>query len=148
MTIMSPGVTPVGEGIDDVVWSILGQTYTLKQHSEASLAWHALFPTGTFVPPHVHPTQDEFIYVLTGRYDLWLNGKEFTAGPGDLVRMPMGLPHGIFNRSGEDATSLFWVAPTRDLRGLFERIHNLTDPAEVVRIAAEHEVNFLPPAEN
>jgi hypothetical protein len=62
--------------------------------------------------------------------------------------MPMGLPHGIFNRSGEDATSLFWVAPTRDLRGLFERIHNLTDPADVVRIAAEHEVNFLPPAEN
>jgi hypothetical protein len=28
---------------------------------------------------------------------------------------------------------------------LFERIHNLPDPAEVVRIAAEHEVNFLPP---
>jgi hypothetical protein len=44
-----------------------------------------------------------------------------------------------------DATSLFWVAPTRSLKELFERIHNLPDPAEVVRIAAEHEVNFLPP---
>jgi hypothetical protein len=40
---------------------------------------------------------------------------------------------------------MFWVSPTRSLRGLFERIHNLTDPVEVVRIASEHEVHFLPP---
>jgi len=40
---------------------------------------------------------------------------------------------------------VFWVAPSRSLRALFERIHNLADPAEVVRIAAEHEVHFLPP---
>ncbi len=59
--------------------------------------------------------------------------------------MPMGIPHGIFNKSDADATSLFWVAPTRSLRELFERIHNVPDPAEVVRIAAEHEVDFLPP---
>jgi hypothetical protein len=28
---------------------------------------------------------------------------------------------------------------------LFDKLHNLTDPAEVVRISAQHEVNFLPP---
>ncbi|MCT8973492.1 cupin domain-containing protein [Microbaculum marinisediminis] len=147
MMVMPAGITPSTEGFDGVVWSILGQTYTLKQHSDHSMAWHALFPSGTFVPPHVHPTQDEFIYVLSGRYDLWLDGKEFTATAGDLVRMPMGIPHGIFNKSGADATSLFWVAPTRSLKSLFERIHNVPDPAEVVRIAAEHEVDFLPPAD-
>ncbi|WP_436643285.1 cupin domain-containing protein [Microbaculum sp. FT89] len=145
MIVMPAGITPSQEGFDGVVWSILGQTYTLKQHSDHSMAWHALFPSGTFVPPHVHPTQDEFVYVLSGRYDLWLDGKEFTATAGDLVRMPMGIPHGIFNKSDADATSLFWVAPTRSLKGLFERIHNVPDPAEVVRIAAEHEVDFLPP---
>ena len=41
--------------------------------------------------------------------------------------------------------ALFWVTPALSLRQLFERIHNLSDPAEVVRIAAEHEVEFLPP---
>lgn len=51
-----------------VVWSILGQTYTLKQVSKNSMAWHAEFPPGTFVPPHTHATQDEFVYVLTGHY--------------------------------------------------------------------------------
>ena len=145
MIEMPPGVTPAKEGFGNVVWNILGQTYTLKQHSEASMAWHAVFPDGTFVPPHIHPTQDEFVYVLSGRYDLWLDGKDFVAKAGDLVRMPKGIPHGIFNKSGETATSLFWVAPTRSLKELFERIHNLPDPQEVVRRAAEHEVNFLPP---
>ena len=59
--------------------------------------------------------------------------------------MPMNVPHGIFNKSTANVTCLFWVAPTQSLRALFERIHNLTDPEEVVRIAAEHEVHFLPP---
>jgi quercetin dioxygenase-like cupin family protein len=145
MTTMPAGVTPASEGFDNVVWSILGQTYTLKQQSADSLAWHAEFPDGTFVPPHIHPTQDEFVYVLSGRYDLWLDGKDSTAKAGDLVRMPRGIPHGIFNKSGETATSLFWVTPTRSLKTLFDRIHQVPDPAEVVRIAAEHDVNFLPP---
>lgn len=145
MITMPAGITPAADGFGGVVWSILGQTYTLKQRSDNSMGWHAVFPPGTFVPPHVHPTQDEFIYVLSGRYDLWLDGKESVATAGDLVRMPMGVPHGIFNKSGEPATSFFWVAPTRALYGLFSRIHNVPDPAEVVRIAAEHEVDFLPP---
>ena len=145
MSAMTGGVTKAGTGLDGIVWNILGQTYTLKQQSADSLAWHAVFPDGTFVPPHIHPTQDEFVYVLSGRYDLWLDGKDFTATAGDLVRMPKGLPHGIFNKSGETATSLFWVTPTRSLKTLFDRIHQVPDPAEVVRIAAEHEVNFLPP---
>src|ERR1700692_2275907 len=90
MIDMPPGIPTANEGFGNTVWSILGQTYTLKQHSDASMAWHAVFPSGTFVPPHV-PTQDEFVYVLSGRYDLWLDGKEFAAQAGDLVRMPMGL---------------------------------------------------------
>lgn len=28
------------------------------------------------------------------------------------------------------------------------QLHNLTDPAEVVRISAQHEVDFLPPEAN
>ncbi|ABQ29547.1 MULTISPECIES: cupin domain-containing protein [Acidiphilium] len=145
MNEMPPGITRADEGIGGVVWNVLGQTYTLKQESEHSMAWHAVFPPGTFVPPHIHPTQDEFIYMLEGKFDLWLDGQDLSAGPGDLVRMPMNRPHGIFNRSDADVKCVFWVAPSRSLRALFERIHNLADPAEVVRIAAEHEVHFLPP---
>jgi hypothetical protein len=31
---------------------------------------------------------------------------------------------------------------------LFDKLHNLQDPNEVIRISAEHEVNFLPPDAN
>lgn len=145
MSTMTAGVTRAAEGYEGAVWNILGQTYTLKEQSESAMGWHAVFPPGTFVPPHIHPTQDEFIYMLEGKFDLWLNGKDTTATAGDLVRMPMNIPHGIFNKSPSVVKCFFWVSPTRSLRTLFERIHNLADPAEVVRIAAEHEVNFLPP---
>ena len=41
--------------------------------------------------------------------------------------------------------ALMRESPARGLYTLFTRIHNVPDPGEVVRIAAEHEVNFLPP---
>lgn len=145
MSAMPPGLIKAADGLDGVVWNILGQTYTLKQDSDQSMAWHAVFPPGTFVPPHIHPMQDEFIYMLDGKFDLWLDGQDLVATAGDLVRMPMNLPHGIFNKSAGLVTCLFWVTPSRSLRGLFERINNLADHVEVVRIAAEHEVDFLPP---
>jgi quercetin dioxygenase-like cupin family protein len=142
---MTAGITRAGEGEGGVAWNILGQTYKPMQHSEASFAFETLFPDGTFVPPHVHATQDEFIYMLDGKFELFLDGQTRFAGTGDLIRLPMGLPHGIFNKSGQPVRALFWVAPSRGLYELFTRIHNVSDPGEVVRIASEYEVEFLPP---
>jgi quercetin dioxygenase-like cupin family protein len=97
------------------------------------------------VPPHIHPTQDEFIYVFEGRFDLVLDGQQANASAGDLIHLPRGIPHGLFNHSQANITCLFWVSPTRKLWDLFQAIHNVPDPGEVVRLAALHEVNFLPP---
>ena len=67
------------------------------------------------------------------------------AGAGDLIRLPMGSKHGIFNRSAANTRALFWVAPSRRLYDLFVQIDKVADPAEVVRIAAEYNIHFLPP---
>jgi quercetin dioxygenase-like cupin family protein len=139
------GITRSGEGLDGVIWNILGQTYKPVQLSESSFAFDTLFPPGTFVPPHFHPDQDEFIRILEGDFDLWLEGEDLKAGAGDLIRMPMGCKHGIFNKSNAPVRALFWVAPSKGLYELFTRIDNVADPAEVVRIAAEHNIHFLPP---
>ena len=147
MQAMTAGITPDKEGIDGIVWNILGQTYVPKQVSDASFSWHATFPPETFVPPHIHPDQDEFIYMLDGHFDLILDGQEASADGGDLIRLPMGISHGIFNKSDAPVTCLFWVAPTGGLWDLFQKIHDVADPAEVVRMAADHGVNFLPPPE-
>ena len=142
---LTAGVTQQGSSVDGLVWHILGQTYKPLQVSESSFAWHASLPPGTFVPPHIHPTQEEFIYVFEGRFDLVLDGQPSNASAGDLIRLPRGIPHGLFNHSQADITCLFWVSPTRRLWDLFQAINNVPDPAEVVRLAALHEVNFLPP---
>ena len=124
---MTPGITKAGTGIDGISWNILGQTYVPKQVSENSFSWHATFPPGTFVPPHIHPTQDEFIYMLDGRFDLVLEGREFVATTGDLIRLPMNLPHGIFNKTDQTVKCFFWVTPTRKLYDLFWAIHSMKE---------------------
>jgi quercetin dioxygenase-like cupin family protein len=139
------GITRDGESLDNVVWDILGQTYKPVQLSASSFAFDTLFPPGTFVPPHFHPDQDEFIRVLDGDFDIWLDGAEMKATTGDLIRMPMGSKHGIFNRSGANTRALFWVAPSMKLYDLFVQIDRVADPGEVVRIAAQYNIHFLPP---
>jgi hypothetical protein len=49
------------------------------------------------------------------------------------------------NVGNKTVRALFWVTPGRKLYELFTRIHNVTDPAQVVAIFATCEVNFLPP---
>ncbi|WHZ11371.1 MAG: hypothetical protein OJF60_001810 [Burkholderiaceae bacterium] len=139
------GITRNQSGLDGVSWNILGQVYVPKQVTDDSFAWHATFPEETFVPPHMHPKQDEYIFVLDGHIDLLLAGKKQYAGAGDLVRMPRGIPHAFFNNSGKPVTALFWAAPTGRLLDLYRRLHNMSNPAEVVRVAREYDVVFYPP---
>lgn len=142
---LTPGITPSTDGLDGVAWNVVGHTYTPKLLSETAFLWHAVIPADTFVPPHIHPLQDEWIYMLEGELEIEFGEEKHVAGPGDMVRMPMGVAHGIFNRSGETASCTFGVAPSGKLFDLFGQLHNVTDPAELVRISAEHDVNFLPP---
>jgi quercetin dioxygenase-like cupin family protein len=141
------GITRANEGLDGITWNILGQTYVPKSLTAESFSWHATFPPGSFVPPHVHPTQDEYLYILEGRLDFVLGGEETAATPGDLVRLPKGEPHGIFNKSDAVAKCLFWVAPTGKLPDLFRGIDAMPEqkPEEVVALSARHDVEFLPP---
>ncbi len=142
---LEAGITPAGEGVGGTVWRVLGHTYFLKANSEGAFAFETIDPPGTYVPPHIHPTQDEFIYVLEGVFDLYLDGTWTKAKPGDLVRMPKGVPHAYYNRTEGTNRALFWVSPGRRLKELFDLLHDLQDPEEVVRRSSMCEVDFLPP---
>lgn len=144
------GVTAAGVGMEGIAWNVVGQIYTPKLHSDNVMIWHAVVPAETFVPPHVHPTQDEWILVTDGNLEVDFGFEEDKvtankAGPGDLIRMPMGVAHGVYNRSGAEAKCVFGVAPSRKLFDLFKALDGVTDPAELVRLSALHEVDFLPP---
>ena len=145
MAALNAGITLPGQGDRGTVWKILGQTYYLKEVCDTSFAFEVVGEPGTFVPAHVHPTQDEFIYLAEGQMELTLDGQPHVLPTGGLARMPMGIAHSYKNVGNKTVRALFWVTPARKLYELFTRIHNLNDPAQVVAISATCEVNFLPP---
>ncbi|HEV2573373.1 MAG TPA: cupin domain-containing protein [Beijerinckiaceae bacterium] len=140
-------ITRANEGLQNINWHILGQTYVPKSYTQDSFSWHATFPDGTFVPPHIHPDQDEYLYILEGRLDFMLDGRDEFAAPGDTVRLPRGKPHGIFNKSGQTVKTLFWVSPAQRLYDLFWALHNMKEqkPEEVIALSAQYNIHFLPP---
>jgi quercetin dioxygenase-like cupin family protein len=148
MAALEKGITLNGQGYGGKTWNILGQVYFPKAVTDTTFAFETNSDPGQFVPVHVHPTQEEFILVQDGILDLKLDGVWVQAKAGDLVRLPRGIPHGYFNKSDKPARALFWVSPTQKLEALFNQLHNLSDVAEIIRISAEHEVNFLPPEAN
>ena len=145
MVALNAGITPPGAGDAETVWNILGQTYYLKASSDAAFAFEVLGAPGTFVPPHIHPTQDEFIYLVEGAMELTLDGALHPLAAGGTARLPMGVSHGYKNVGTGMVRALFWVSPTRKLHELFKLIDNVADPGEVVRLASTCEVEFLPP---
>ena len=147
MTDGDPDVIGADASLDGIEWNILGQIYRPKQLTDRSFAWHATLPADTFVPPHIHPAQDEYVYMIDGALTLVTGEDEQTAEAGDLVRLPMGKAHGLYNRSGQMLTCLFWVAPTARLYDLFVAIDALAEqtPDAVVELSARHQVDFLPP---
>ncbi len=94
MKPVSAGITKAGEGMEGIKWNILGQIYVPKQHCEDSFSWHATFPQGTFVPPHIHPTQDEFIYMLEGVMDYSHSRSVYRLHPGDSLQIDGEGAHG------------------------------------------------------
>jgi quercetin dioxygenase-like cupin family protein len=148
MATLEKGITRNGEGYLGRSWNILGQIYFPKAATDTTFAFETNSEPGQFVPVHIHPTQEEFILVQEGLLDLKLDGIWVQAKAGDLVRLPRGIPHGYFNKSEKPARALFWVSPAQKLEALFNRLDNLRDVAEIVRISAEHEVDFLPQEAN
>lgn len=142
------GITRNGAAYHGRELNILGQRYLPKASSDASFAFETNSEPGQFVPVHVHPNQDEFILVQEGQLELKLDGVWQTAKAGDLVRMPMGVPHGYFNKSDKPVRALFWVSPAGKLEALFEVLHNMTDVPAVIAASAAHDVDFLPPEAN
>jgi quercetin dioxygenase-like cupin family protein len=140
---LSAGITRAAAGQNNAVWNVLGHTYYLKAQGASCFAFETFDPPGTFVPLHIHPRQDEFIYMLEGTFDLQLGDRKLQAGPGDLVRMPMGIPHAYYNNTQAPTRALFWVSPAGRLKELFDALHDLADIDEAMRLSALHEVDFV-----
>jgi quercetin dioxygenase-like cupin family protein len=53
------------------------------------------YQEGEVPPPHYHPNDEQWIYLLEGRLAHLLGEEVYTIGPGDLVHIPRNIVHGI-----------------------------------------------------
>ncbi len=67
--------------------------------------------------PHAESLEEEFVYVITGTPDVWLDGVLHRLGPGDAVGFPAGtgLAHSFLNNTEADVTLL--VVGNADIAG-------------------------------
>ncbi len=91
-----------------------GGLLTFKVTSEQSGGVLCMFEhtasQGKMTPLHLHPDDDETVYILDGELLLHINGVEHHAGPGSVVWIPRGIPH-AFLVTSEIARSLWTGAP-------------------------------------
>lgn len=68
----------------------------MKQYGgELIKAGIVTYAQGDAPPPHVHPKDEQWIYLLEGRLAAILGDELDIIGPGDMVYIPRGVPHGI-----------------------------------------------------
>lgn len=140
-----PDVPRTPEGLDGVAWNVLGQVYAPKEVTPERFTWYAIFPEETFVPPHTHAGQDEYLLPLDGEIDVVIGGRRGVVRQGEVGHLPRGITHSFFNNTGKPVHALFWATPAGDLVQLYRRLHNVGSPARAVAMAPVHGVVFEPP---
>jgi mannose-6-phosphate isomerase-like protein (cupin superfamily) len=102
-----------------------------------SLVEHPIVPRGLAAPVHVHRREDEFSFVLEGRWGFQLGSDVVHAEPGDLVYKPRDVWHTFWNATDRPARLLEIISPA-GFEQLFVELADLlrTDPENVDAAAA------------
>lgn len=102
-----------------------------------SLVEHPIVPRGLAAPVHLHTREDEFSFVLEGRWGFMLGGDVIYAEPGDLVYKPRDVWHTFWNATDRTASLLEIISPA-GFEQLFVELDDLlkTDPDNVEAAAA------------
>lgn len=102
-----------------------------------SLVEHSIVPRGLAAPVHIHRREDEFSFVLEGRWGFQLRSDVVHAEPGDLVYKPRDVWHTFWNATDQPARLLEIISPA-GLEQLFVELSDLlqTDPGDLEAVAA------------
>lgn len=125
-------ITRAGEALDGRPFEVLGQRIVPKLATADLAVLEVPMAPGQFLPVHVHPDRDETITVTAGRLRLKLAGSWQAAAAGDLVHIPRGMAHGLFNDGDEDAVVLVFTTPAGRTMEMLHRLEGVTDSAAVM----------------
>lgn len=130
---------------------------TMTFKTTASEDWNAYTVCETIGPPesgagyHRHPTYDETFIICEGHYDFRFDDKLLKLGPGDVVFVPRGTPHGFVSTGPETGRQTIISSPGGIFDAMIADVTMLdtgspTRPAaeEAKAIATKYGVEFLP----
>lgn len=98
-------------------------------------------------PLHVHFHQDEFFYVIDGKYHFVCGELKSELNAGDTIFLPRNIPHQWLQTS-ENGKLLYAVNPAGTLEDMFKELNELkTQPTEneLAKILAKHGQKLLGP---
>lgn len=134
--------------------NILGHKATVKLSSHDTQGDAYLFevetPAGHVIPPHVHQREDEYIYILEGTYEIFLDGKTHNAMQGALLHFPRHIAHGFRNIGSTTGKTLWTITPGTNFEQFFLDLDALPaggppDMQKVVAIFKQYGMDVLPP---
>ena len=143
-----------GEGEGERLWFAGGGVFTMKATSSetgGSLAmWEDHVVCGKATPLHMHPDQDEAIYMLEGEILVHVDGEEHRVGERGVFVAPRGVPH-AFLVTSETAHMLAVITPgigEEFYRSVSEPVTSEADasrPPDFTRLreAAEHSEHIV-----
>jgi mannose-6-phosphate isomerase-like protein (cupin superfamily) len=91
---------PSGDGGEAGLW-VLGGLHTIMARGDTYTLIESATPPGGGMPPYVHHTQDEAIFVLEGEFVLVGGNEESTMGPGSFASVPKGTVHTLKKSAGD-----------------------------------------------
>jgi quercetin dioxygenase-like cupin family protein len=82
-------VTPVALDWGELRWLVGNEQMPGARQTFGVVTIHP----GKRNPLHLHPNCEELLYVLEGEADHRLGDEMYHLGPGDVIRIPQGVPH-------------------------------------------------------
>lgn len=76
-----------------------------------SLVEHPIVARGMAAPVHLHTREDEYSFILEGKWGFWQGGNIVFAEPGDLVFKPRDVWHTFWNATDAPARLLEIISP-------------------------------------
>lgn len=85
------------DGDGEKLWFAGGGVFTIKASAEETGGAFLLFEDrvvrGKTTPMHLHPNEDETIYILDGELLVDIDGEQHRVGPNGVFVAPRGVPH-------------------------------------------------------
>jgi quercetin dioxygenase-like cupin family protein len=112
MTAAVPIIRQADEG-ERLGWAgggVITMKVTAAETANALLVQEFSGERGKVTPLHLHPDEDEGLYVLEGEVLVHVDGEEHRVGQGGVFVCPRGVPH-AFMVTSETAHLLAWQIP-------------------------------------